>query len=221
MIAIFIYDKIIRMNKNKLIIIGAGGYAKSVLDSIDYNTYELVGFIDERLESNEHLGYKVLAHNLEDISDKEDFYYFIAIGDNVKRKKWFDRLKENNLRIINIIDKTSIVSPRATIGEGCFIGKMAIVNSCAVIGDNAVINTKSLVEHGCTVKNHANISTNTTINGDVIVGEGTVLYSGVTVIGQRSVGNWSIVGAGAVVTKNIPDNIVAVGIPAKIIKENK
>lgn len=209
------------MNKNKLIIIGAGGYAKSVLDSLDYDSYELVGFIDERLVRNEHLGYSVLAHNLNDINDKDDYCYFIAIGDNVKRKKWYDRLKENDLKIINVIDKTSMVSSRATIGEGCFIGKMAIINSCATIGNDTVINTKSLVEHGCTVENHANISTNTTINGDVVVGEGTVLYSGVTVIGQRSVGNWSIVGAGAVVTKNIPDNVVAVGIPAKVIKENK
>ena len=205
----------------KLIVIGAGGYAKSVLDSIDSKLYEFVGFIDERLERNEHLGYPVLAHNLDDIKNKEDYYYFIAIGDNVKRKKWFDRLKENNLKIINVVDKSSIVSKVAKIGEGCFVGKMAIVNSCATIGDDVVINTRSLVEHGCTVGNHANISTNTTINGDVVVGEGTVLYSGVTVIGQRSIGSWSVVGAGAVVTKNIGDNIVAVGIPARVIKENK
>lgn len=203
----------------KLIIIGAGGYAKSVLDSIDESSYEFVGFIDERKEKSEHLGYVVLAHNLEDIKYKENYCYFIAIGDNVKRKKWFDKLKENNLTIINVIDKSSIVSDRAIIGEGCFVGKMAIVNSCASIGNNVVINTKSLIEHGCTVGDHANISTNTTINGDVVVGEGTVLYSGVTVIGQRSVGNWSIIGAGAVVTNNISDRVVAVGVPAKVIKE--
>lgn len=208
------------MNIKKLIVIGAGGYAKSALDSIDYNSYELMGFVDERLEKSEHLGYEVLAHKLDDIKEKDNYCYFIAIGDNVKRKKWYDRLKENNLEIINIVDRSAIVSRMATIGKGCFIGKMAIVNSCAKIGDNVVINTKSLVEHGCTVGKHANISTNTTINGDVVVGEGTVLYSGVTVIGQRSVGDWSIVGAGAVVTKNIPSNVVAVGIPARVIKEN-
>lgn len=209
------------MNKRKLIIIGAGGYAKSVLDSVNYDLYEFVGFIDERFERNEHLGYKVLAHNLDNIKEKNSYCYFIAIGDNAKRKKWFDRLEENSLEIINIIDKSAIVSKMAKIGKGCFVGKMAIVNSCATIGDNTVINTKSLVEHGCTVGKHANISTNTTINGDVVVGEGTVLYSGVTVIGQRLVGDWSVVGAGAIVTKNIPNNVVAVGIPAKVIKDNK
>lgn len=205
----------------KLVLIGAGGYAKSVLDSIDYNSYELIGFVDERLDKKEHLGFPILAHDLNEIKNKEKYYYFIAIGDNAKRKKWFDRLEKNSLEIINVIDKSAIVSKMATIGKGCFVGKMAIVNSCATIGDNTVINTKSLVEHGCTVGKHANISTNTTINGDVKVGEGTVLYSGVTVIGQRSVGDWSIVGAGAVVTNNIPSNVVAVGVPAKVIKDNK
>lgn len=205
----------------KLIVIGAGGYAKSVLDSYDQNKYEFVGFIDDRLEKTEHLGYPVLAHRIDDVENKENYAYFIAIGDNKHRKVWFDRLKDNNLRIISIVDKSAIVSERASIGDGCFVGKMAIINSCATIGDDTVINTKSLVEHGCTVEDHVNISTNTTINGDVIVGEGTVLYSGTTVIGQRSVGKWSIVGAGAVVTKNIPDYVVAVGVPAKVIKDNK
>lgn len=208
-------------SKKKLIIIGAGGYAKSVLDSIDANKYMFVGFIDDRLDKSEHLGYPVLAHNINDIINREDYIYFIAIGDNKNRKNWFNRLKENNLRLINVIDKSAIVSKMAKLGEGCFVGKMAIINSCAIIGDDTIINTKSLVEHGCTVGNHVNISTNTVINGDVVIGDGTVLYSGTTVIGQRSVGKWSIVGAGAVVTKNIGDNVVAVGVPARIIKESK
>lgn len=203
----------------KLIIIGAGGYAKSVLDSVDYYNYEVAGFIDQFRAAKEHLGYPILAHELEDIPDKEKYFYFIAIGNNERRKIWYDKLNFLHLHTINVVDKSAIVSGRATIGTGCFIGKMAIVNSKAVVGNDCIINTKSLVEHGCTVKNHANLSTNSVINGDVVVGEGSFVGSCSVTLGQLSIGSWSTVGAGAVVIHNVGDNVTVAGVPANVIKE--
>ncbi len=203
----------------KIILIGAGGYAKSVLDSIDYSKYEVVGFIDEFSKQKEHLGISIIANSLESIEEKEKYSYFIAIGNNKKRKYWFEKLKLHNLELINVIDKSAIVSKNATIGTGCFIGKFAIVNSKASIGDNTIINTRALVEHGCHVGNHCNLSTNTVINGDVVVGEGSFMGSSSVTIGQLTIGSWSTVGAGAVVIRNVGDNVTVAGIPAKIIKE--
>ena len=55
------------------------GYAKSVLDSIDYYNYKLEGFLDEFTNETEHLGIPVIAHSLEEIPNKEKMFYFIAI----------------------------------------------------------------------------------------------------------------------------------------------
>ncbi len=203
----------------ELIIIGAGGYAKSVLDSIDYSKYEVEGFIDEFSKKKEHLGISIIANSLESIKDKEKYCYFIAIGNNKRRKYWFDKLKSYNLELINVIDKSSIVSKNATIGTGCFVGKFAVVNSKAIIGDNTIINTRALVEHGCKVGNHCNLSTNMVINGDVVVGDGSFIGSSSVTIGQLTIGAWSTVGAGAVVIRNVGDNVTVAGVPAKIIKE--
>lgn len=203
----------------KLIVIGAGGYAKSVLDSIDYFNYELIGFIDEFSKEEEHIGYPILANSLDGITNNEKYVYFIAIGNNIKRTIWYDKLVEKKLRIINVVDKSAIVSRRASIGTGCFIGKMAIINSKAVIGNNCIINTKSLIEHGCHVDDNCNISTNTVLNGDVVVNKGSFIGSSSVVLGQLKIGSYSTVGAGAVVTKNIGDNVTVVGVPAKIIKK--
>jgi sugar O-acyltransferase (sialic acid O-acetyltransferase NeuD family) len=201
----------------KLILIGAGGYAKSVLDSIDYYNYEMVGFIDQYRKESEHLGYPVIAHEIEEIKEKEKFFYFISIGNNERRRNWYDKLVSMQLRMINVVDKTAIVSARAKIGTGCFVGKMAVINSMSSVADDCIINTKALVEHGCVVNKHANLSTNSVINGDVVVGEGSFIGSSSVTLGQHKIGSWSTVGAGAVVTKDVGDNVTVAGVPARIL----
>ena len=54
--------------------------------------------------------------------------------------------------------------------------------------------------------------------GNVQVGEGSLIGTGAIIIPGKKVGAWSIIGAGSVVIDNIPDYVVAVGNPAKVIK---
>jgi sugar O-acyltransferase (sialic acid O-acetyltransferase NeuD family) len=204
----------------KLILIGAGGYAKSVLDSLDIYNYEFVGFIDD-YKAGTHLGYQILGDNISSIENPEEFYYFVSIGDNEKRQYWYDLLKKNNLRVINVIDTSAMISKKATIGEGNFIGKMAIINSDAHIGNNCVINTKALLEHGCHIKNNVNVSTNTVLNGDVRIENGVFFGSCSVINGQLTVGEHAIIGSGSVVVKNVEPNTIVVGVPAKILLGGK
>lgn len=203
-----------------LIIIGAGGYAKSVVDSIDKHVYHVYGFIDDYKTDKFHLGYPILGKDIKCIENPKEFFYFIAIGDNEKRCNWYKKLKSKNLKLVNIIDKSAIISNQANIGEGCFVGKMAIINSKAKIGDNCIINTRALIEHGCTIGNHINISTNSVLNGDVKVGDSTFIGSCSVVNGQLGIGHNVIVGSGSVVIRNIENNCTAVGVPARIIKKD-
>ena len=206
-------------NREEIIIVGAGGYAKSALDSLDRNKYHLRGFIDEREDKKKHLGYPVLGHALEDVEATNDCAFFVAIGNNVKRKRWFDELRARNLEVITIVDKSAIVSPLARMGVGCFVGKLAVVNADVRIGDNAIINSMALVEHGCSISDNVNVSTRAVLNGDVRVGEGSFIGSGSVVIGQLSVGEWTIVGAGATVVKPVSSNITVAGVPARKIRD--
>lgn len=205
----------------KLIIVGAGGYAKSVLDSIDYMNFQMFGFIDDiKPIGMIHQGYPILGNSIDCVEFPEEYVYFIAIGNNAKRKVWYDKLKEKKLSLINVIDKSALVSPATVIGEGCFIGKLAILNHGSSIGDDCVINTRALVEHGCCIKNHVNLSTNSTLNGDVICEEGSFIGSGTVVNGQLTIGEWALVGSGAVVIKDVKKSTVVVGVPAKEINSN-
>ena len=201
-----------------LIIVGAGGYAKSVLDSLDHMNFRMMGYIDDvKPKGVDHQGFPVLGNSIDCIENINEYVYFVAIGNHAKRKVWFDKLKKRNLSLINVIDKSALVSHAASIGEGCFIGKLAILNHGSSVGDNCVINTRALIEHGCHVMDHVNVSTNATLNGDVICEEGSFVGSGTVINGQLTIGSWALVGSGAVVVKDVKPYTTVVGVPAKEI----
>lgn len=204
----------------KVIFIGAGGYAKSVLDSLDTEQYEFCGFIDNfKPIGSTHLGFPILAKSLDEFEQRAQYCFFISIGNNENRLEKFFKLQQYQCEIINVVDKSAIVSSYSRLGIGVFVGKMAIVNAGVTVGDDVIINTKSLVEHGCCIGNHSNISTNATLNGDVIVEDYCFVGSSSVVTGQLRIGESSIVGAGAVVVRNVEPRTVVAGVPAKFIKE--
>ncbi|MDU1193830.1 sialic acid O-acyltransferase [Hafnia paralvei ATCC 29927] len=203
--------------KKKLIIIGAGGFAKSVIDSLDYGLYELVGFIDS-YKTGMHQGLSILANSIESIECADKYSYFIAIGDPDIRAMWFELLDSYHLDMINVFDATAIISKRAKLGICIYIGKMAIVNCDSIIENGVVINTRALVEHGNRIGFCTNISTNVVLNGDVRVGDKSFIGSCTVVNGQLEIGSGAIIGSGSVVIRNISNNIVVAGSPTKLIK---
>ena len=202
--------------KKKLILIGAGGYAKSVIDSLDLDKYEIVGFIDD-IKKGEHLEYKILGDSL-DIFYSQDYCFFVCIGDNKKRTIWYNKIVEKGLEIITIIDKSAIVSKNIRIGKGIFIGKLAIVNSDVTLGNNIIINTKALLEHGTSVGDNSNVSTNSAVNGDTKIGKGCFIGSSSVLNGQLTIGDGAVIGSGTVVIKDVKENTTVVGVPGRVIK---
>ncbi|WP_370546872.1 acetyltransferase [Edwardsiella tarda] len=204
--------------KKKLIIIGAGGFAKSILDSLDYSEIEVIGFIDQ-YKTGVHQGYKIISDKIKKIKKPNDYYYFIAVGDPRIRRQYLDEIMLLGLSLINVIDPTALISRQVTIGRGVYIGKMCIVNRDVIIGDCVVINTRSLIEHGNRIGACTNISTNVVLNGDVVVGDQSFIGSCTVVNGQISIGSYSVIGSGSVVIRDIRDKVVVAGSPTRILRE--
>lgn len=196
----------------KIILVGAGGHCGSVLDSIPYDS-EVAGFIDD-YRNGDYCGLPVYRH-IEDIPDYQMCKYHITIGNVGLRKDWYSVLKEHDLDVINIIDRSAIISRSVRIGEGNYIGRHVILTSDISIGDNNIINTKALIEHGCVIGSHCNISTASILNGDVKVGDSVFFGSNAICNGQLTIETGSTIGSGAVVTKDVKSCSTVVGIPAK------
>lgn len=210
----------------KIVIIGNGGHAKSIMDSIEnLGVYEIVGFIATKDEQQfEYRGYRIIGtdDDLELLYKSGIHKAFVGIGYMGKgnvREKIYDRLKKIGYTLPAIIDPSAIIASDAQIGEGTYIGKRAVVNSAAKVGKMAIINTGAIVEHDCIVGDFAHVAVNVTLCGGVFIGRSCFIGANAVVIQNIVVEDNSLIGAGAVVVNDIEDNCVAVGVPAKIVKK--
>lgn len=207
----------------KIILIGAGGHCKVIIDIIkSKNEYKIAGITDQRL--NGHIFNIPIIGNddvLKKIYNEGVEYAFICIGalGNIKiRNKVYQKLKNIGFKFPVLIHKYAVVSPFSEINEGSCVMAGAIINSAAVIGENCIINSGSIIEHDCIIGNNTHISPGATIAGNVNIGDDTHIGIGSTIIQGINIGSNVTVGAGAVVISDIESNSLSVGVPAKVIK---
>lgn len=207
------------MNSNKIILIGCGGHAKSIVDCIETkNNYKIAGFVDKGLSKGEtFLSYPVLGND-EALFDAYELGFdkaFVSVGflgnSNI-RNNIYEKLKSIGYTLPNIADKSSVIAKRAELSEGIFIGKKAVVNSFAVIGKMAIINTGAIIEHDCVVGDFSHISVNSVLCGNVSVGENCFIGAGSTIIQGVNICGNTIIGAGSVILKDVPPNSTITGV---------
>jgi sugar O-acyltransferase (sialic acid O-acetyltransferase NeuD family) len=196
-----------------MILYGASGHAKVIIEIAKSQGLEIDAIIDDNLEIKSVLDIPV-QHNLDEFPATSKI--IIAIGDNVIRKKISSY---TNL----IFDKAlvhikAILSPSAKIGKGSVVMANAVINASTNIGDHCIINTGSTVEHDCEIHNYVHISPQVAIAGGVEIKEGTHVGIGAVVIPGVTIGKWVTIGAGAVIINDIPDFAVVVGNPGRIIR---
>ncbi|MCA8987891.1 MAG: acetyltransferase, partial [Planctomycetaceae bacterium] len=113
---------------------------------------------------------------------------------------------------------TSIISPSAQLGTGTVLCAGSIVGTGAVLGTGCLLNTGSSVDHDCRLAEFVHVCPGAHLAGDVKVGAESWIGIGTAVIEGRTIGARSIIGAGSVVTRDLPDDVVAYGNPARIQK---
>ena len=208
-------------NKDKLLIVGAGGHTRVVIDTAEKNKYEIIGIIDINFTGKKEkiFGYDVLG-NFDFIKkyEIENINCFIAIGDNSKRKKYYNMVKDLGCKIPNLIHPTAVISDYIDLSEGVFINAGCIINAGAIIGKNVIINTGSIIDHEVKIGDFSHIAPGCKIGGRVKFGAMTFVGIGTDIIDQIDIGENVIIGAGSVVVNSIAPNITVVGIPAKRIK---
>jgi acetyltransferase-like isoleucine patch superfamily enzyme len=145
----------------------------------------------------------------------------VKLGTNVRLSKFI------NLYGCEIGDDTKIgafveIQKNASIGKRCKISSHSFICEGVVIEDNVFIG------HGVTFINDS-YPRATTPEGNLqtevdwavertVIKKGASIGSGVTILANTNIGENAIVGAGSVVTKDVPPNAIVVGNPAKVLR---
>ncbi|KAB2953754.1 acetyltransferase [Heliorestis acidaminivorans] len=210
-----------------LIIFGAGGFGREVhqvYEDIqeDKKSWNFIGFLDEgeALQSQEIHGYPVLG-KLDWLQRHSEADVVIAIGSPRIKKNVIEKLKDiNHQRFATLIHPRAWVGNRVDIQEGTIVCAGSMISTDIKIGKHVIINKNVTIGHDVVIDDYATIAPSVNLSGGAYIQKGCDLGTNSTVLPALSVGKWSIIGAGAVVTKEVPEQVTAVGVPAKVIKKN-
>jgi UDP-perosamine 4-acetyltransferase len=212
------------MSSEAVVIIGSGGHAKVVIELIraegKYQIKGCTGLGESGFVLNDVpiLGTDSLLPDLLASGAKKAF---VAIGDNHVRLRLLAQVSEAGFELINAVSPDAVVSHTAALGLGIAIMAGAIINASAEIGDGAIINTNAAVDHDCRIGSGAHIGPGSALAGNVEIGRESFLGAGTCVIPGVRIGSRVIVGAGSVVVRDLPDDVTAMGVPARITGEAK
>lgn len=210
------------MNK-PVIILGGGGHAKVLVDTLLNASVEIKGIIDPnpQLAKTFILGVPVLGND-DIINDYQPEEIRLvngigSVGVPTRRHGLFARFTKAGYRFATVIHPSVVIASDVVLGEGTQVMAGVVVQPGCCIGRNAIINTRVTIDHDCTIGDHVHIAPGGTLSGGVMVGDSCHIGTAATVIQGISIGAESIVGAGAVVVQDVTGGTTVVGVPAKVV----
>jgi len=206
--------------KKQLIILVAGGYAQQVWWIVQRSgSHEIIGFLDETLQEDQMLYGLPVRNNLDSLVSMAagPVELISAVGDIWVRHRWHEEFGMA-YEFATVIDPTALVAPDAKIGKDVVVFAFSVCSTNAIVGDSTDINWHCVIAHDVQVGSFTDIALGVKMAGRSRVGDFCQLGTNVCLIPGTAVGNNSIIGAGAVVTKDIPEKVLALGVPAVVRK---
>jgi UDP-perosamine 4-acetyltransferase len=200
----------------KLLLLGAGGHAKAVIEVARAAGVDLVGLVAAQPDSA-IMGVPVLGTDadLARLRAEGIAAAFPAIGDNALRQRLMAMLRGLGFALPALLHPRAVISPSATIGDGAVAMPLAFAGADAAIGQGAILNAGAIVEHDAVIGTAAHIAPGATLAGNVTVGERALVGVGAAVRPGIRIGADAIVAAGAAVVADVAAGASVMGVPAR------
>jgi len=197
---------------NKIILIGAGGHCKSVIDVIEQEgKFKIHGIVDKpKLVGTKVLGYPVIGSDIDLKSLAKKYKYALVAVGQIKsafsRIKLFKLGKSAGFYFPSIKSPRAYVSKYAKIGSGTVIMHDAIVNANSIVMENCIINNNAIVSHGSIIEDHVHLTPGSIIAGNCHIGEFTTIGMASTVFFSTKIGKNCLTHNNSSVLINLDDN---------------
>jgi sugar O-acyltransferase (sialic acid O-acetyltransferase NeuD family) len=209
--------------KTVLVIYGAGGHASVVAGIARLKKFEILGFLDDvntSRKGTEFNGCRVLggSEQLPILKAQNISNVALAIGECAARMIICQLLLKSGFNLLTLVHPQAIVAPEVMLGPGTIMVAGSIVNPGCRVGSGVILNTASSIDHDCVVEDGVHIGPGARLGGEVFVGKCAWIGIGAVIRDKIRIGAGTIIGSGAVVVKDIPDGVVAYGVPARVIR---
>ncbi len=219
----------------EVIVLGSGPHSVVIADAIVCgNKYKLMGFAekddvfknlsDKRRQVTKDLYFPIYAES--DLLRKEckfdGILVILGMGQEfIKvRARIITVLRERNFSFCTVVHPSSTVSTSVNLGEGIMVMAGAIINPFVKLGNHVVVNTGATIDHDCVIGDNSFIQPGVHLAGNVWVGQNTIIGIGSAVKEKIKIGSNSIIGGGAFINRDVPDNTVYAGVPARKLRDN-
>lgn len=207
-----------------MVILGAGGFAKEILQVVEHNyANEPLAFYDDLSTNLPKLlfGKYPILRNKEELQaffQQHNTNFILGIG-NSKAREYMEQMAINlGGHLVSAIDKNAHINTYCQIGDGATILNNANISNTACLGKAPLVYYNVIITHDCSIGDYAELAPGATLLGHVSIGNYTQIGANATIMPHVKIGHNCIIGAGSVVTKDIPDNSTAMGVPARIVK---
>jgi sugar O-acyltransferase (sialic acid O-acetyltransferase NeuD family) len=204
----------------------AGGFGKEVKDIasrliVAGADWESVFFVDDTFREPERYGSPVTSFDrLRSSGALSSGEFVIANGEPRVRESLYSRLEAVGARFASVVDLSSLISPTAKLARGVIVAPFCSISSSALLSENSSVNTMTIIGHDVTIGRHAVVSSMVNLGGGCVVGDSSYVGMGALVKEGLQIGTNTIIGMGSVVYDNIPDGVIALGNPARVVRKN-
>lgn len=205
------------MPTDSLLIIGASGHAKVVVDALRASEPDRVITVSDDNPSLEGSLFQGLTVNTPVDWKREPAAtcFHVAIGNNENRSRCSAAGRSSRRTPHTVTHPDASISPCAEIGAGSFVAARAIVAPAARVGEGVILNHGSVVDHDCVVGDFSHVAPLAVLGGGVKIGRLVLVGAGAIVLPGHTIGDGATIGAGAVVTHDVAAGITVTGIPAR------
>jgi acetyltransferase EpsM len=208
---------------------GGGMIAASIVE--ESKDMYVEGFLNDFIPVGNAIGkykkYPIVGttDKIDEILSTTDAQIFVAYKTMKKERQMLEKLEKLNIpedRFVSLFHSTAIIPHGfCSIGKGVLLAANSQLSSDTTIGNNCILFGGAFLGHDSTLERYVTVANNVSIGARVNIGAASHIGSNASIKEGVSIGKYSLIGIGAVIVKDIPENVIAVGNPARIIPKNE